>query len=52
LAPLGFYLFTNQKKHLEGRTFFSIEDVTLAKGGWFAAQRKEFFLDVFKKLEQ
>jgi hypothetical protein len=34
------------------RKFSSIEEATLAAGRWFAAQPKEFFLDVLKKLEQ
>jgi hypothetical protein len=34
------------------RKFPSAEVATLAAGGWFAVQPKEFFLDGLKKLEQ
>jgi hypothetical protein len=53
LAPSDYYLFPNLKKHLTGwRKFSSIEEAASAADGWFAAERKEFFLDVLKKLEQ
>jgi hypothetical protein len=48
LAPLEIYLFPN----LKGRKFSSIEEATLAVEGLFRAERKEFFLDRTKKLEQ
>jgi hypothetical protein len=51
-ASSDYYLFPNLKKHLKGRKFSSIEEATLAEDGWFAAQLKEFFMDVLKKLEQ
>jgi hypothetical protein len=44
-----YYLFPNLKK---GRKFSSIEEATLAVYVWFAAQPKEFFLDVLMKLGQ
>jgi hypothetical protein len=50
LAPSDYYLFPNLKKHLKGRKFLSIEEVTLAADGWFIAQPKEFFLNGLKKL--
>jgi histone-lysine N-methyltransferase SETMAR len=49
LAPSDYYLFPNLKEH---RTFSSINETTLAADGRFAAQRKEFFLEGLKKLEQ
>jgi hypothetical protein len=52
LALSDYYLFPNLKKHLKGRKFPSIEEATLGADGWFAAQPKEFFMDVLKKLER
>jgi hypothetical protein len=44
-----YYLFPNFKKHLKGRKFSSIEEATLAADGCFAAQPKEFCLDVLEQ---
>jgi histone-lysine N-methyltransferase SETMAR len=52
LAPSDYYLFPNLKKHLKGRKFSSTEETTSAADGWFAAQPKEFSLDVFNTLVQ
>jgi hypothetical protein len=42
LAPLDYCLFSNLKKHLKGRKFLSVEEVTLAGDRWFVTQPKEF----------
>jgi histone-lysine N-methyltransferase SETMAR len=52
LAPSDYYPFPNHMKHLRGRKFSSIIQVTLAVDKWFAAQPIELFLDGLKKLEQ
>jgi hypothetical protein len=52
LVLSDYLFFPNLKTHLKGRKFSSIEEATLAVDGWFAAQPKEFVMDVLKTLEQ
>jgi hypothetical protein len=52
LTSSDYCLFPNLKKRFTGRKFLSIGEATLAAGGWFMAQPKEFFLDKLKKSEQ
>jgi hypothetical protein len=52
LSDCEYYLLPNFKKVLKGKKFSSIEQAILTADGWIAAQPKEFFFDVLKKLEQ
>jgi hypothetical protein len=44
LAPSGYYLLPNLKKHFKVRKFTSTEEVILDADGWFAAQPKMFLV--------
>jgi histone-lysine N-methyltransferase SETMAR len=53
LAPSDYYIFPNNKEqHLKGRKFSNIGEASSAADGRSAAQPKEIFLDVLKKLEE
>jgi hypothetical protein len=52
LAPSGYHLFPNVKKHLKGANVSTTENAMPAADDWFAAQPSAFNLVGLKKLEQ
>jgi hypothetical protein len=52
LVPFDYRILHNLKEQLEGRTFWSIEETTLAAGMWINAQLKQLLLDGARGLQQ